>query len=207
MIRHLAQVEELAPRRREPVGAHDKGEFVRGDDGEVELVVEDLVFVPAVEVAEVARVGARAEGYDLYVLLGVRVDEVLDQAVDYDRADVGSWGRRALVGWDQGDAEGGWGSTSVYDGHAQGRSISAYVGDKFADVGVLQVATCNSTASGAVGISICLANHLVPVYRCWTSASCAGPPPTTPTAASAITAHGEQIGNSRCSHGGSGGIS
>lgn len=41
-------------------------------------MVEDLVFVSAVDVPEVARVGSRAEGYDLYVLLGVRVDEVLD---------------------------------------------------------------------------------------------------------------------------------
>lgn len=78
MIRHLAQIEELAPRWCERGRACDEVEFVRGDDGEVELVVEDLVFVSAVEVAEVASVGAGAEGDDLDVLLGVRVDEVLD---------------------------------------------------------------------------------------------------------------------------------
>jgi hypothetical protein len=40
-------------------------------------VVKDLVLVSAVDVSKVARVGSRTEGYDLYVLLGVRVDEVL----------------------------------------------------------------------------------------------------------------------------------
>lgn len=54
-------------------------------------MIKNLVTMAAIKIAKVSCVGTGAEGYDLYVLLWASVDEVLDESVDDNGADVGAW--------------------------------------------------------------------------------------------------------------------